>query len=288
MVHLALDHIWMFISQSETGLKSPYSRIIFGLSIADVLQSIGIFASPFAAPVDPQHIFGRGNVQSCSAVGFFTIAGSLAVPLYTLHLTYYFLKRVKYKVKPQDFANGQEKWLHIIIWMYSIVVPSLAAGKGMINPMRRGAMCYLGPSPTGCNTNDEIECIRGKGAHLVGAILIVLPLAAIFVALLTVLGAFTLHVYTSEKQLQPTKQGTAKKAEEKETDDSPDEKSDNSPQEVEVDENKEPEQNQQEELSAFQRYEKQALKLVLTKSAIFQSSLFVLSKCVKDALSILV
>lgn len=250
----------VFILQSPYGLRSPYSRIIFGLSIADVLQSIGLLLAPFAAPKDPGHVFAIGSVQSCSAVGFFTILGSLAVPLYTLHLTYYFLKRVKYKVKPKNFANGQEKWLHIIIWTYSIIVPSFALGKGMINPTRQGAMCYLVSSPLRCSLNDDVECVRGDGSVVMSAIFIIIPVAAIFVALLTVLGAFTLHVYKSEKQLQPTKQDAGKNAKEEEAG--------VSPIEAEVNQN-------QEEFSAFQRYEKQALELVLTKSAIFQSCLYI-------------
>ena len=258
----------IFILESPSGLRSPYSRIIFGLSIADVLQSLGILVAPFAAPTDPEHIFGRGSVKSCDAVGFFTVIGSLAVPFYTLQLTYYFLKRVKYKVLPKDFANGEEKWFHIFIWIYSIAVASFATGKEMINPTQRGSMCYLTPSPVGCNRYDDVECIRGKGAIITGAITIVVPGCAVFLALLIVLGAFILHVYTSEKQLQPTKQKENKKTKEKDQ---------NSPVEINGEESNQDseQQNDKGELSALQRYQKEALELVLTKSAIFQSSLYI-------------
>ena len=187
---------------STTGLKSPYSRIIFGLSFADVLQSLGILLSPLATPDDPLNISGRGNEQSCDATGFLTVLGSLAVPLYTLHLTYYFLKRVKYKVKPSDFANGEEKWLHIFIWVYSISVTVYSLAKGQINPTNYGASCFIAAKPLGCDKSDDQECIRGEGARKTNVLAVLFLLGITFVALFYVLGAFSLYVYRSEKQLQ--------------------------------------------------------------------------------------
>ncbi|GFH61685.1 predicted protein [Chaetoceros tenuissimus] len=112
-----------------------------------------------------------------------------------------------------------------------------------------GAMCTLAPSPIGCDRNDDVECIRGKGANFFGAITMVTPVGVVFASsLLTVLGAFTLHVYTSEKQLQPTRKdkNSKKRSETKQ----------NTPVEQEQSEEN---QNNKEEMSA--RYEKQALKL---------------------------
>lgn len=44
--------ITIMILKSKKGLKTPYSRIIFGLSVADMMQSFGIFISPWASPKD--------------------------------------------------------------------------------------------------------------------------------------------------------------------------------------------------------------------------------------------
>ena len=153
----------LFILFSEKGLENPYSRIIFGLSLGDILQSLGMLISPFAAPSNPGHIFGVGSVESCDAVGFFFVVGSLVVPWYTLFLTFYFLKRVKYKVSPTDFAKREEKWLHIIIWMYSLLVGIYAVAKGLINPSKGGSFCYITAAPQGCEKKEDLECVRGEG-----------------------------------------------------------------------------------------------------------------------------
>ncbi|GFH55748.1 hypothetical protein CTEN210_12224 [Chaetoceros tenuissimus] len=266
---------FILIDYATTGLKSPYSRIIFGLCIADVLQSLGILLSPFAAPTDPKHIFGIGNEQSCDAIGFFTVVGSLAVPLYTLHLTYYFLKRVKYKVKPRDFAYGEEKWLHILTWLFSIIISVYAVVKGQINPTRNGASCYIASSPLGCGKDDEQECVRGEGARKTNALAVVFVFI-VFIALFCVLGAFSLHVYRSEKQLQPTK-AKAKEViaqKKKESEDVFVENGKIRQEALDAQVNEEAPSPAREN-EAVLRYAKQAMDLVLTKSAVGQSSLYI-------------
>ena len=59
---IASATIATMIMLSENGLKTLYSRIIFGLSIANIMQSAGILASPLAAPSDtPNAPWAIGN-----------------------------------------------------------------------------------------------------------------------------------------------------------------------------------------------------------------------------------
>lgn len=101
----------------------------------------------------------------------------------------------------------------------------------------------------------------------------------VFALLLIVLGAFSLHVYRSEKRLQPkTDDRNEKKTKEQQGEvekyipkEVPDE------EDIEQDSNNQDGKDEEKELSAHQRYQKQALELVLTKSAIFQSSLYIIA-----------
>ncbi|GFH59572.1 predicted protein [Chaetoceros tenuissimus] len=81
-------------------------------------------------------------------------------------------------------------------------------------------------------------------------------LVTIFVALFFVLGAFILHVYQAEKQLQPT--GEAREAL------------------TSLRERENAIQEEEEETAAI-KYAKQAMELKLTKSAVVQSSLYIVS-----------
>ena len=89
---------------------------------------------------------------------------------------------------------------------------------------------------------------------MTAALTSIASLVTIFVAFFFVLGAFTFHVYQSEKQLQPT--GEARKA---------------------LTSLREKEKDKEEEEAAAIKYAKQAMELALTKSAIVQSSLYIVS-----------
>lgn len=200
----------LMIITSEKGFKSPYSRIIWGLSQADILQSVTILLSPFLSPKDnPDSIFSKGSVKSCEVLGFFGSIGGTAIPFYTLFLTYYFLQRVKYKVKPEQFARCAEKRICSLIWIFSICVNVAALATGHINATNYGSMCIVASRPYDCATNDSKECMRGEKARLYALLTLIVPIVISFLCLFAVLGMFTCHVYSIEKPLLVSRQAVA-------------------------------------------------------------------------------
>jgi hypothetical protein len=130
------------IWRSRNRLGSPYSRIIFGLSIADIFQSTGILFGQVLSPADtPDAIFSRGTIASCETIGYIFIVGSVAIMWYTLFLTYYFLKRVKYKKTAENFAQQEEYYIFLFIWIYPFVVAVTALKLEQINATRYGSTC---------------------------------------------------------------------------------------------------------------------------------------------------
>lgn len=119
------------ILKSKKGLKSPYSRIIFGLSVADMMQSFGIFISPWTSPRNesPYALWSIGTNATCEATGFFLSVGTGAVPFYIFFLVFYFLRKVKWKVRAKDFRS-QELILHGLIWVYNIVCSIIPTIRG--------------------------------------------------------------------------------------------------------------------------------------------------------------
>ena len=53
--------VLMILTEPMKGLASPYSRIIFALSIADVFFSLGLFLSPFVGPRQSRCTFCHRN-----------------------------------------------------------------------------------------------------------------------------------------------------------------------------------------------------------------------------------
>ena len=131
--------VFMILTEPEKGLASPYSRIIFGMSVSDILFSLGIFLSPFMSPKDnPDALFAMGTTKSCEGIGFLFLLGVQCLLFYTVFLTYYFTRRIKYKVTPQNFAKKEEKYFHYAFIVLSLGVAVTAAATGSINPQAHG------------------------------------------------------------------------------------------------------------------------------------------------------
>ena len=198
----------LMIWNSETGLQSPYSRIIFGLSIGDIINSLAVLISPFASPSENiDKVFSIGNVRSCEVTGLFLYIGGFMVPYYTLFLTYYFLKRVRYKVTPQDFSKREERYIRRFIMVVAIVVSIVVFIRGDYNAAPYGSMCAIAPRPFDCIAQDREECTRGKYADMTVLFAQIIPYAICFILLVYVLSSLTRHVYVTESQLTPIEQG---------------------------------------------------------------------------------
>ena len=67
--------------------KHPYHRLLLGMSVYDILESVWNFASTWAIPAGTPGVWhARGTTATCSAQGFF-LTLSVAVPIYNAFLS---------------------------------------------------------------------------------------------------------------------------------------------------------------------------------------------------------
>lgn len=169
-------------------------------------MSIGLLLGQVLSPEDtPDAMFSKGTVASCEVIGYITLIGFFAYLLNTLCLTYYFLKRVKYKMTPQDFAQRQEKIICTLAWLYAIYIATFALKRQEINATQYGSTCAIAASPWECRTNEDIECVRGAGSRLTISISGITMLLS-FLCQFTVLTSFTCHIYKAESELEYTRE----------------------------------------------------------------------------------
>ncbi|GFH44341.1 hypothetical protein CTEN210_00815 [Chaetoceros tenuissimus] len=192
---------------SPRGLKSPYSRIIFGLSIGDIIQSLGIFLGVFAVPKDtPESPMALGNQAACDYTGLLLLVGVLVTVFYLLFLIYFFWRRVKHKVAPQKFAYGEERYLHILCWVLSLTYGIVAVALKAVNPTRYGSTCVVTSKPFGCGVGQEddedyLECTRGTASGPMMGRILGIVLGVSLLGLFTFLASITCHVYAIERTL---------------------------------------------------------------------------------------
>eukprot|EP00551_Chaetoceros_affinis_P005387 CAMPEP_0203665808 /NCGR_PEP_ID=MMETSP0090-20130426/2968_1 /ASSEMBLY_ACC=CAM_ASM_001088 /TAXON_ID=426623 /ORGANISM="Chaetoceros affinis, Strain CCMP159" /LENGTH=117 /DNA_ID=CAMNT_0050529497 /DNA_START=170 /DNA_END=520 /DNA_ORIENTATION=+ len=85
-------------------LTTPYRRLIFGLSAADVIHSVGMITGPYAPPKGLNTCpWAVGNTGTCVANGLFNASGSIGVALYLLSLSLYFFLKLTRKMSDTDF-----------------------------------------------------------------------------------------------------------------------------------------------------------------------------------------
>ena len=231
------------------------------MSIADIFFSMGLALSPFVGPKDnPDALFAIGTTGLCEAIGFIHIIGLLCLVFYTVFLTYYFLKRIRYKRTPSDFAKKEEKYFHALFIMFSLAVSVAGLVTGSINPLSHGSICQIVSYPPNCERSSDIICERGLNAKRimrVGSIF----LGTSFVALFISLSLCVHHVYMVERQFTRPARGIGRIR--------------RNTSNLNNQANREPGEENRDENNQEQRIGEN--KLVLTKQAFGQSLLYILA-----------
>ena len=161
--------IAVMILKCKDSFSYPFRRLIFGLSIADVIQSGAMMMGPLSLPkeYDTLH-WANGNQFTCDLQGFALHIGFAGVPMYVLSLSVYFLSAVKYNINDKKFSEKIEPYLHAISVIWTIAGGIACWVTGVFNVMSSGNVCWYTPFPDNCVTNDDIECIRGEKAFTFG------------------------------------------------------------------------------------------------------------------------
>ena len=190
---------------SFTTYSSPYSRIIFALSIADSSQSIAILTGTFLSPQNtPGAIWAIGNTVSCNANGFALIMGGIPIPMYTFVLTLYALLRVKFRMCRESFSEKLEWKLHSFIFMWTFCFAIFAIFTKKVNPLENGYVCTLREYPLNCEKDPETygECERGQNAVLYLTIFYYIPLLLCFIGMVICLSSLSWYVFITERMMQ--------------------------------------------------------------------------------------
>ena len=158
---------FMILRQTDS-FHSPYRRIIFGLSCADILSSFALITGPFSVPRDSVDtvftVAGGpfGNITTCNLNGFLFVIGSTAAPMYMSALCLYYFYKVIYNMSDRRFARKIEKGLHSCIIIWSVGGAIVAVATNNINTVPGGDFCYISSSPLNCEVDPLVDCDRGE------------------------------------------------------------------------------------------------------------------------------
>jgi len=166
--------IIVMVLRSNVKLANTYHRLMFGISVTDIILSCGLSFSSLPAPIGtPDTWKALGTRSTCNAQGFLIMLGSTAAPFYFLSLQIYYLCRIKYQTSSENMRKV-EPFLHgipILVGLVSAFVPLVTDS---MNPGTRG-YCWLQDFPLHCTTDQDVECIRGTTGYNQQKFLILLP-----------------------------------------------------------------------------------------------------------------
>lgn len=176
--------------------KSPYHRLVAGMSIVDLIFSTFCILQLFLRP-EYLHIPGAiGNFATCTFVGMFSLSGNLASAIYSVLISGNAYLLVCRQWNETAVANSWERKGHLLAAIIPLIIAIPAALTKTINPPQVAQLCLFYVYPQECFQNeDEIECSRGQYYRHFGYIFI------LTVILCTVISsALTINVYQSVKQ----------------------------------------------------------------------------------------
>lgn len=153
-------------------VASPYDRLLFGLSVADIVASTTYAMWPFLLPDESsKRIWAVGNDATCNLLGFLTQL-SFAAMMYNGVLSYYYLLTIRFGWKQQRMARI-EHWMHFFAICFPLVTASLGAAFGVYHELDVGFGSWTNNYPEGCEGD---ECT----AHIWGYTFGLIPIGFTF------------------------------------------------------------------------------------------------------------
>jgi len=153
--------IWQVLS-NENRRGRLHHRLLLGMSISDIIQSLAYFVStwPMPAAVSP-FPYSVGTVETCTAQGFFIQMGHAPL-VYGAFLSICYYSSIKNNFSENLRLKKLEPFMHA----FSVLWPSLggfiAAADGAIN-IAGPVGCWINSVPPGCVGD---QCIKGANSRI--------------------------------------------------------------------------------------------------------------------------
>ena len=144
------------ILRSELKLTTVYRRLIFLLSVFDVLVSAAHAFSSLPMPAGSM-LGAIGSDVTCGLQGFFATVGMCGTVFYSLSLTVYFLLVVKFNMPETKIKKYAEPLLHAFPLLYTLGASTYLYVTNFYNIA--GPVCWIAPEPYNCENNPEVECL---------------------------------------------------------------------------------------------------------------------------------
>lgn len=161
--------IIMLIIKSDVKLQTVYHRILFGMSLFDIIQSLAMALATLPMPSDMIYDQFEGLVAgtktTCDIQGFLVIFGSVGSFILNAVLCIYYLLSICFQWKDERFRRYLESPLYAFALVSSLLFSCSATRHGQVNPSPvQLPFCIHSRYPWWCN--DEVPiCANERGSN---------------------------------------------------------------------------------------------------------------------------
>lgn len=191
------------ILRSAKKLTIPFRRIIFALSILDIIRSISVGLTILPSPKDEVgHVFSwaMGNTVTCTIQGLFNYTTGVAIPMYVCSLCFFYYSVVKLNMTQKRFEDRFEPYLHLIPIGWSLSCGIYGLSTQLYNSDY--FTCAQAAYPSFCYRNPDVPCIRGGHVVIARMITYFLPTFISFVLIIFFMVSIACAVRSQEKKNQ--------------------------------------------------------------------------------------
>jgi len=203
--------IIFLILRSNVGLKTVYHRILFGMSVFDIIQSFPMALTTIPMPKDMiyKQFDGKafGNTTTCSIQGYIYSTGGLCALLYNAILWIYYLCSIRFRMRDAIFRRCLEPFLYLYAIVFSVVMPMLVWHYEQFNPSPIFlTWCAASRYPWWCyEDSEDEECSHERGQPVRAfKLFFVLNLHVFLVAGTVIISMVVIiwHVYSQERLMR--------------------------------------------------------------------------------------
>ncbi|KAL7528349.1 hypothetical protein ACHAWF_002525, partial [Thalassiosira exigua] len=164
--------IWI-LHKTKDRFSTTYHRILLGMSVSDILFSLGNAGFGAVTPSELSYIVwnARGNQATCDASGFLNTIGFFASLLYSCSVNFYYLFLIRYNKSEAYIRRKVEPWLHAVPASFALVVSvvfvAMEGNNVVIAGLCSSAFSYVPPHCAGIEDGEVVDgftipCGRGR------------------------------------------------------------------------------------------------------------------------------
>eukprot|EP00980_Cylindrotheca_fusiformis_P020397 scaffold7423_cov122-Cylindrotheca_fusiformis.AAC.1 len=156
--------LYMALKSRERRKWTPYTRLLIGLSIYDIIASASIAIATFLRPASSHRAWTFGNDATCTASAFVQQLSNSAAG-YNAMLSFYFLLTARFGLKNSYIARRFEPIMHFVSIGYYLGTAIVGAVLGVYADTTVGFSCYVNDYPRNCGHEPENtgeECLSSK------------------------------------------------------------------------------------------------------------------------------